>query len=112
MRMSQTDIVLQQLRGGPITSLQMINTFGITRLATHVLVLREDGFDIRTQLVSVRNRFGASCIVARYSLHGRKRKRSPRVARLTRGGKGRPAPIRRARQAAPRRRRGAGRRAA
>lgn len=110
--MNQIDTVLQQLRGGPITSLQMIQTFGITRLATHILVLREDGFDIRTQLVTVKNRWGTPCVVARYSLHGRKRKRSPRVARLTRGGKGRPAPIRRVRQAAPRRRRGTGRRAA
>ena len=95
--MNQIDRVLQQLRGGPITSLQMIQSFGITRLATHILVLRDDGFDIRTELVTVKNRWGEDCVVARYRLHGRKRKRSPRVARLAGRGKGRPAPLRRAR---------------
>lgn len=71
--MNQLDIVLQQLRGGPITSLEMIQRFGITRLATHIYVLRQDGFRIRSEFVSVLNRFGAKCEVARYTLLNRRR---------------------------------------
>lgn len=80
--MNQIDTVLQQLRGGPITSLQMIQRFGITRLATHIYVLRQDGFRIRSENVTVLNRFGAKCEVALYTLLNRRRGGNASVRRL------------------------------
>ena len=71
--MNQLDKVLQQLRGGPITSLEMIQRFGITRLAAIVYTLRQDGFRIRSENVTVLNRFGDRCEVARYVLLNRRR---------------------------------------
>lgn len=90
--MNQCDKVLQQLRGGnAITSLQMIHVFGITRLATHIHVLREDGWAIETRMVRVKNRHGDWCTVARYWLPPRKRRRSPRMDRVNRAARGQPA---------------------
>lgn len=71
--MNQVDKVLQQLRGGPITSLEVIQRFGITRLAAIVYLLRQDGFRIRSENVTVLNRFGDKCEVARYILLNRRR---------------------------------------
>jgi hypothetical protein len=92
--MNQCDQVLLQLRGGSaITSLQMIQLFGITRLATHIHVLRQDGWPIKTEMVEVRNRFGQRCTVARYSLKPRaRRRRSPRADRVNRAALRKPAP--------------------
>lgn len=92
--MNQCEKVLLQLRGGnKITSLQMINLFGITRLATHIHVLRQDGWPIRTEIVKVKNRCGDTCVVASYSLPARaRRRRSPRAERVNRAVRGQPAP--------------------
>lgn len=89
---NQTDVVLQQLRGGPITSLDMIRNFGITRLAACILLLREEGFDIRTEIITVKDRWGRDCHVAQYTIKGRKRRRSPRLARAAGAKRGRPIP--------------------
>ena len=96
---NQSDTVLRQLRGGPITSLQMIQSFGITRLATVIFALREDGFNITTEMVNVLNRWGKECTVARYALKRGRRRNSPRLARLLGARRGRPAP--KARKPAP-----------
>lgn len=44
------------------------NDFGIERLASRIHELRQNGFDIRSTRVSVYNRFGEKCIVAKYIL--------------------------------------------
>lgn len=108
--MNQCDKVLLQLKGGAtVTSLEMIRLFGITRLATHIHVLRQDGWPIRTEMVEVRNRFGERCTVARYSLKPRARRRaSPRMDRLNRAIKGKP-PARKQRARSMKRARAKGR---
>lgn len=77
--LSQIDLVLSALHTGPITSLQMIRAHGITRLASHIFVLRQDGYQIATQLLSVPTRRTQRATVAQYTLL-RRRRQPNRVA--------------------------------
>ena len=54
---------------GSITSLDAIDAFGCTRLAAVIYVIRHEwNIDIDMERVSVKNRFGETCHVARYKL--------------------------------------------
>ena len=53
---------------GPITPMEAWNELGVYRLAARVADLKEAGHKIVKQTVSVANRFGESCRVARYSM--------------------------------------------
>ena len=66
--MSQCARLLDRLERGPITPMEAWNELGVYRLAARCHELREDGHKIVKQTVSVANRFGESCVVARYSL--------------------------------------------
>jgi len=63
--MSQNQQVLQSLRRGPITAADAVG-FGCYRLAARVKNLREEGYDIHTELVV--NKDGKR--FARYTLRG------------------------------------------
>jgi hypothetical protein len=91
---AQIDAVLIALRTAPITSMQMIRRHGITRLAAIIHQLRQDGYDITTQMLTVRTRRGHSAQVAEYALAKRRRGRN-RVAERIDGRK--PQPVRRSR---------------
>ncbi len=80
--LSQADQTLLALFGGPVTPLQMMQRFGIMRLAPIVHNLRADGFKIETRMVQVQNRWGEPCTVAEYWLRDRRRARSLRLQRL------------------------------
>lgn len=58
---------LQKHKDG-ITSLEAINNFGITRLASVICTLRHQGFAIESELVPVVNRYGDVCYVSRYKM--------------------------------------------
>jgi hypothetical protein len=62
---------------GSITSLEAINTFGITRLASTIQQMEKVGhvFDHEHQ-VKVQNRFGEESRVTRYHYKGQKNKES------------------------------------
>ena len=51
-----------------ITSLQAIELFGATRLSDIIFRLRKEGWDIETEQLVVRNRYGHVTTVARYKL--------------------------------------------
>lgn len=55
-------------RNKTLTSKQAFNKFGISCLPGVVFALRKKGVDIRTELVTVANRYGEKCTVAEYSL--------------------------------------------
>jgi hypothetical protein len=85
--LNTADLILNELFLGPITSLQAIERFGVTRLAAVIYCLRQDGFEIESINRTVRNRFGATCKIAQYRLLKRRRARSLRVQRIKRAGK-------------------------
>lgn len=84
---NKSDLVLAALFTGPLTSLQAIRQFGVTRLAAVVYDLRQDGFKIESVNITVADRFGRDCNVAEYRLKDRKRARSLRVQRIKRAGR-------------------------
>ena len=59
--MSQKDKVLAHLRAGnPIPPLEALRLFGSLRLGAIIFVLREEGHDIRTEMVQgVNNRYAS-----------------------------------------------------
>ena len=54
-----------------ITSMKAFEKYGITRLAAVVHDLREDGHDIKTEMIAVKNRYGETCHVANYTLESK-----------------------------------------
>ena len=51
-----------------ITSLQAIEKFGATRLSDIILKLRRDGYNIETESITKKNRYGHTTTFARYTL--------------------------------------------
>lgn len=92
---NKTDLTLLALTGGPITSLQMIRTYGITRLASYIHILKSEGFRISSTNITVFDRFGSKLSVAQYTLQNRRR-RSPRMDRIKQA-----AGIKRSRRTSP-----------
>lgn len=68
MHASQNDLLLAELRKGPLTAVQMLERLGIARGSARVMELRQAGWDIRSTPINVTNRRGESCRVALYSL--------------------------------------------
>lgn len=70
-RLTQCDRLIDYLATHPIkgiTQIEALNELGILRLASRISELREDGYQIKREMVTVKNRFGESCVVARYRL--------------------------------------------
>lgn len=52
-----------------ITSWEAIDKYGATRLSSIIYVLRhEEGWEIKSKLITVKNRFGNKCEIAKYEL--------------------------------------------
>ena len=51
-----------------ITPLQAMEKFGCMRLSGRIHELREMGYDISSDLVEVKNRYGETCRVSQYRL--------------------------------------------
>lgn len=68
-RKTQQDAVLEWLQAGEsITSMQAFEMFGATRLSAIVFNLRKKGYVICAENVQVKNRFGQTVNMARYTL--------------------------------------------
>lgn len=67
--MTQKQRLLNALKAGPLTPMECWNQLGIYRVSGRILELRQDGHDIKTEMVDVENQFGEPCRVARYSLN-------------------------------------------
>ena len=66
---SQTKAVIDHLRKyKKITSLEAFELFGATRLSSIIFVLRNKGFEIRTEEKTCKNRFGTISNYAVYYL--------------------------------------------
>lgn len=68
MSRNQNDQLLAALKVKAMTALEIWQELGIARASARVYDLREQGFDIRSEEISVRNRHGERCRVALYSL--------------------------------------------
>ena len=65
---TQTQRVLEYIREfGSITAIDAVRDLGVMRLAARVSDLKKEGYDIISEQQAVRNRFGETCYVARYS---------------------------------------------
>lgn len=66
---SQRDRVLEYIKKhGSITALEAMNDLGVMRLASRISDLRKAGHFIKSEMISVCNRFEEECKVARYTL--------------------------------------------
>ena len=67
--MTQCDRIIDYIkRFGSITTIEAFTDLGITRLASRIHDLTEDGYDIERQTESGKNRFGEKVHYTRYSL--------------------------------------------
>lgn len=73
----QNEMLLNALRSGPMTALEILDKLGIARASARVYDLRQAGYDIRSRMITVRNRRGEKCRVALYSLHSAQRQLLP-----------------------------------
>lgn len=76
MSKTQNAKLLAALQDGPITALEALRQLGIARAAARVFDLRQQGYDIVSREVAVKNRDGVEARVAQYSL------RSPQITML------------------------------
>lgn len=53
---------------GSITQLEALRDLGVMRLASRMSDLRKQGYNIISKTESVKNRYGESCRIKRYSL--------------------------------------------
>ncbi len=67
--MKQTERILDYIkRFGSITTMEAFQDLGITRLASRIHDLTEDGFEFDREMISGKNRFGEPVHFVRYSL--------------------------------------------
>lgn len=68
-RPTQKDRILDYLhRFGSITPMDAFHDLGITKLATRISEMRDDGIDFKISIERSKNRFGEATHYARYSL--------------------------------------------
>lgn len=64
---------------GGITQLEALRDLGVMRLASRISSLRQKGVAIKSETITVKNRFNEDCHVSRYSLmEGRNENRTCR----------------------------------
>lgn len=67
--MTQEEKVLRHLKQfGSITSWEAIMEYGITRLSAKIFNLRKQGYEIESERITTKNRFGEPCTFAKYML--------------------------------------------
>ena len=67
--MTQKEKILQYLKDhGTITTREAFVNLGVTRLASRIWDLRNDGYNVIREMISVKNRDGEKCAVAQYRL--------------------------------------------
>jgi hypothetical protein len=67
--MTQTDRVLDYLtQFGSITALEALRDLGIMHLSSRITELRQRGYPVERDMIEVKNRFGETTRVARYTM--------------------------------------------
>ena len=66
---TQNERIINYIREfGGITQLDALRDLGVMRLASRISDLRKHGYNITSELVSVKNRYGEKCYIKRYKL--------------------------------------------
>ena len=66
---TQAERVLEYIEEfGSITQMEALNDLGVMRLASRISDLKKQGYPIKSDVESVKNRFGENCYIKRYSL--------------------------------------------
>ena len=70
MSRTQKQMVLGRLKRTKkgLTQVEAYERYGITRLSAVIFDLRDDGYEIKTDMRAVKNRYGDTCHVAFYTL--------------------------------------------
>ena len=55
---------------GGITQLEALTEIGVMRLASRISDLKQRGYPITSRMQAVKNRYGETCHVKRYSMEG------------------------------------------
>lgn len=67
---TQTERILDYIdEFGSITQLEALRDLGIMRLASRISDIKKQGYLIKSEIETVKNRFGESSHIKRYSLH-------------------------------------------
>lgn len=53
---------------GSITQLEALNDLGVMRLASRISDLKRKGYNIISENVTIKNRYGEKCSIKKYSL--------------------------------------------
>lgn len=74
-RITQCDRIKAYLeRFGSITQLEALQDIGIMRLASRISEMRRDGYEIESDFVTKKNRYGEKCSFKRYYIKGENKK--------------------------------------
>jgi hypothetical protein len=66
---TQAERVLDYIeKFGSITQYEALQDLGVMRLASRISDLKKLGYPIKSEVVTVKNRFGENCFIKRYSL--------------------------------------------
>ena len=66
---TQAERVLEYIEEfGSITQLEALKDLGVMRLASRISDLKKQGIPIKSDVETVKNRFGENCYIKRYSL--------------------------------------------
>jgi len=69
-KLSQKDKVLRHLQQvGSITPLDAFNDYAIMRLTSRICELKDEGHNIKSELISSQNRFGEKVSFSKYTLN-------------------------------------------
>ena len=69
--MNQQQRIIDYMRThGGITTLDAMNDLGVARLASRIWDIRQSGIEVDNERITVKNRYGETCSVVRYSLRG------------------------------------------
>ena len=70
-KLTHYDRILRHLKTfGEIDSWTAITEYGNTRLSAYILMLRKDGYNIESETMTGKNRFGENTHFTRYVLKG------------------------------------------
>lgn len=66
---TQNERVLDfMMEHGGITQMEALNEIGVMRLASRISDLKKKGYPIKSEVLTLKNRYGEPCYVKRYSL--------------------------------------------
>lgn len=78
VKLSQrADIIRHLIENESITAWEAIKEYGSTRLTAIIYELRKQGWDIKSEMVTTKNRYGNSVTFARYHLVATPKKTTP-----------------------------------